>query len=444
MKPVSPLLLVALTTAFVFSGCKDSVSAGDGQDAARVAADAQVDWPLSFDQADEAEADSTMTDAGGPDRTRDLADSSSPTDTIVPPEDTGQILPCSDYSEPDACEADPECRWLVPACVDEPNPEVLENAGCYPALECEGEDCGQGTVCVNRWINPCWNSPCGACGAESHVCMPESILCGDEELSAGFGVRPAVDPVEVSDSVDDYVLEGTVTYYGAPTVPNPTPEPFDREVRIEHADGTVSTIQFYLPLELELPVEVDGYYTFTYRVAQFFEIRVQGLVITRPTSGVHPLLFTAEVGASRYARVFTDDDDLFSPLHVYQVEDETCPNRPDKSCGGDIYSDALVFDSSTGAAFTEVRLFQGAWASLPVFGDNFTVVNLASTRIEPTCPDDRGGHTAYLAMRQPAGVVACWDQRDCEDGQSCRRHGVCLPAPGCEDGCDPVCYGMCE
>ena len=444
MKSTTLLAVVSLMGLCALSACKDSV--GGGGDATHVAADAQVDWGLSFDAADGAHPDSEPTDAGRSDHgIPDTGDSSQPTDATELTEDTTPSLPCSNYSEPDACEADSECRWLVPACMEEPDPDVLERAGCYPILECVGSDCPAGTVCVNRSINPCWNAPCGVCGARAHVCLPEDALCGGEELNAGLAVGSAQEPTEISDSVYDYVLQGTVTYYGAPTVTNPTPGPFDREIRIEHDDGTVSWLQFYLPLELELPVVVDGYYTFTYRIAQFFEIRVDGLVITRPTSGIHPLLFVGQVGGSRYARAFADDETMFSPLHVYQVQEETCPNRPDKECGGDIYSDALVFDSSTGAAFTEVRLFQGEWASLPVFGDGFTVVNLASTRIEPTCPDDRGGHTAYLAIRQPAGAVACWDGDDCDEGQSCRRDGICLPPPdGCDEGCEPVCHGICE
>ena len=444
MKWISWCLLAAVALG-ALPGCTDSVGSGSGADGTYIAADAQVDWPFGFDGSDDAQTDMGLTDNGQV----DLGGPDSP--DFPPPPDTGDLtedavpIPCADHSQPDGCEADPECRWLVPGCMDEFDPNVLETAGCYPLLDCGGGDCPDGTICSNRVINPCWNAPCGVCASEAHVCLPAAIMCGGDELSAGLIVGTSREPTEVSGSVSDYQLEGTVTYFGTPTTTSPIPGPFDREVRIEHDDGTVSWLQIHLPLGLELPVAVDQYFIFTYRHVQFFEGQARGLVISRPTSGLHPLLFVLEVGGSRHGRVFADEEGMLSPLKVYQVEEESCPSRPDPSCGGDIYADALVFDSSTGAAMRSVRLFQGQWATLPIHGDGFTVVNLASTRIEPTCPDDLGGHTAFLALRQPAGAVACWDTTDCDDSQSCQREGVCLPPPGgCEEGCEPVCYGICE
>lgn len=43
----------------------------------------------------------------------------------------------------------------------------------------------------------------------------------------------------------------------------------------------------------------------------------------------------------------------------------------------------------------------------------------------------------------PGPEEACLGDIDCGEGSFCQREGVCLPPPGCEEGCEPVCYGAC-
>jgi hypothetical protein len=73
---------------------------------------------------------------------------------------------CGELQDSAACEADPACRWLEPGC-GEP---ALSQAGCFPLEDCT-DACGEGQTCTTVWTNPCWNSLCDACGAETNVCL---------------------------------------------------------------------------------------------------------------------------------------------------------------------------------------------------------------------------------------------------------------------------------
>jgi len=224
--------------------------------------------------------------------------------------------------------------------------------------------------------------------------------CGGEALEAGFVIATELSPQHPASDVDDYELSGTLSYLGPITVPIASHPAFDRELRIAHSDGSESVLQYYLPLDLELPVVLQAPYSITFRQRWGFEGYAVGLLITRPTSGLPPLLFVAEGG--QYGRAFAPDDPLMSPLAVYQHEDASCPTEPYPQCNGTIYLDQLRFDSSTGGAITDLTLYQGETGLLPVFGDDFLMVNLSSTRIEHDCPDASGGRTSFVAINQSA------------------------------------------
>lgn len=75
---------------------------------------------------------------------------------------------CGELPSAEACEAHAACQWLVPGC-GEP---ALDAAGCHPIEPCTAGSCGEGEACATVVIDPCWNSPCDACGAEQNVCQP--------------------------------------------------------------------------------------------------------------------------------------------------------------------------------------------------------------------------------------------------------------------------------
>jgi hypothetical protein len=79
---------------------------------------------------------------------------------------------CFNYANAGVCEADSTCRWLVPGCGGKGDPGFP--AGCFPALECTvgpNDNCGELEECVTLNHDPCWNSNCGACGADTNVCL---------------------------------------------------------------------------------------------------------------------------------------------------------------------------------------------------------------------------------------------------------------------------------
>lgn len=77
--------------------------------------------------------------------------------------------PCLMFSSSNACAANPACRWLTPGCGEPP----LPFAGCYDAFDCKDDaSCLFGYTCLAVTYNPCWDSPCNACGASANVCVP--------------------------------------------------------------------------------------------------------------------------------------------------------------------------------------------------------------------------------------------------------------------------------
>ncbi len=76
---------------------------------------------------------------------------------------------CQLYADATACDADSGCQWLVPGCTDGGN-EVP--AGCYAAIDCATEGCGEWGECFAGVHDPCHDSLCNACAAEIDVCLP--------------------------------------------------------------------------------------------------------------------------------------------------------------------------------------------------------------------------------------------------------------------------------
>ena len=88
----------------------------------------------------------------------------------------GDSCDCTAQGDPASCE-DVGCRWLVPGCGDAP----LWQEGCYPADDCTADSCGDGYVCSEVSVNPCWNQACDACSAPAAIC---DMLLGGEEDNA--------------------------------------------------------------------------------------------------------------------------------------------------------------------------------------------------------------------------------------------------------------------
>jgi len=240
-----------------------------------------------------------------------------------------------------------------------------------------------------------------------------------------------VAPTEPEPGLLVYEVAGTAAYLGPVTVPLATNPAFNREVQLEHADGQVSTVQYYLPPGVTLPVEQGAPYTFWLRNRLGFEGSVTGVVITRPTSGLPPLLFVADTGS--YGRAFSPEDPAMTPLKVYVEPRPECPEVPDPDCGGNVLQDQLRFDASTGGAIVDVMVRQGDSADLSLFGDPWRVMNLASTHVDQPCADDPGFAVSYLAVNKAAVQPTCdtsrfyfWDTPDAIDvGSYCDTLFVC-------------------
>ncbi len=71
--------------------------------------------------------------------------------------------------------------------------------------------------------------------------------CGDEAMEAGFVVGTIVEPIHPTTDVDDYILNGVLSYQGAITQPIATSPAFDQEIQIDHGTGSPSVVQYFLP-----------------------------------------------------------------------------------------------------------------------------------------------------------------------------------------------------
>lgn len=78
-----------------------------------------------------------------------------------------KVPDCGAYRDSAPCDADTTCRWLVPGCGEG---EADFEPACFPIDDCSGDSCGPDAECVTVNHDPCWNSGCGACGADASVC----------------------------------------------------------------------------------------------------------------------------------------------------------------------------------------------------------------------------------------------------------------------------------
>ena len=77
---------------------------------------------------------------------------------------------CGGYPGPQACSADPGCRWLVAGCSN--GPQKLTQ-GCFAKQDCVGSaSCDPGLSCQPAVFDPCWAGDCAACGASAMICLP--------------------------------------------------------------------------------------------------------------------------------------------------------------------------------------------------------------------------------------------------------------------------------
>jgi hypothetical protein len=247
--------------------------------------------------------------------------------------------------------------------------------------------------------------PDGAPPLDAAVDPDATPACASQRLHMGFVWGTHVDPTQPEPNLDVYEVAGTVIYLGPITVPLATHPAFDREVQLEHGDGQVSTVQYYLPAGVSLPLEEGFPYTFWLRRRWGFEGYAVGVVITRPTSGLVPLLLVGDTGS--YGRAFSPEDPAMAPLKVYVDPRPECPATPDPDCGGNLLQDQLRFDSSTGGVIADVQVIQGATDDLALFGDPWRVINLASTHVDQPCLDDPGTQVSYLAVNTTALPLTC-------------------------------------
>lgn len=78
---------------------------------------------------------------------------------------------CESVGDADSCAVTSGCQWLEPGCAEDP--AQLITAGCYPIDDClVTDDCGEDETCAPLIYNPCFDSKCGACGAEYNTCVP--------------------------------------------------------------------------------------------------------------------------------------------------------------------------------------------------------------------------------------------------------------------------------
>ncbi len=257
----------------------------------------------------------------------------------------------------------------------------------------------------------------GAVDADGFVTPDAATPCGEQRLHMGLVWATQVTPDEPEPGLMVYEVAGTVTYLGPITVPLATNPAFDHEVQIDEGDGHQTVVQYYLPPGHSLPVQQGNPYTFWLRHRQGFEDSAIGMVITRPTSGLAPLLLVADTGS--YGRAFSPEDPAMTPLKVHVEPRPECPAEPDPECGGNVLQDQLRFDSSTGGVITDVVAVQGATAELSLFGDPWRVTNLASTHVDQPCMDDPGMQVSYLAVNTTAVQPSCdtsrfyvWGQAD--------------------------------
>ncbi|MCA9665924.1 MAG: hypothetical protein KC503_10065 [Myxococcales bacterium] len=217
-----------------------------------------------------------------------------------------------------------------------------------------------------------------------------SSRCGGRELPMGFVTnRPA------GSSTADVDVSGTITYLGKIRTPLASSPAFTHEVELDHGGGALPLIvQYYLPSGATLPVRQGAGYTFTFirRQAGFAPVS-EAWVITRPTSGLVPLLMVME--PAPYGQAFDTSHAKVTPLVVERVEQPQCP-AGGSGCDEKV-TDRLRF---TGGASTAARIevLQGNRGTLTMLGQSYTAYNATSWHLTMPCPDAQFAKAAFLVL----------------------------------------------
>jgi hypothetical protein len=114
------------------------------------------------------------TGADGSDGTSDGTESSGAASTSTSTGSSGQDGSSSGDTGI-ACMALAE--YFVPGCGDPALGNAVIEPGCYEP--CSEEDACSVGFCAVAWIDPCYGSPCGACGGEQGLCL-EGLPTGAE------------------------------------------------------------------------------------------------------------------------------------------------------------------------------------------------------------------------------------------------------------------------
>ncbi len=79
------------------------------------------------------------------------------------------LLGCEMHGDPNLCDDDPSCRWIVPGCGD----NALDQARCFPAVGCDQDplSCTDAEICAEVSHHPCWGSTCQACHMSVFLCL---------------------------------------------------------------------------------------------------------------------------------------------------------------------------------------------------------------------------------------------------------------------------------
>jgi hypothetical protein len=239
----------------------------------------------------------------------------------------------------------------------------------------------------------------------SDIIIPTGDICGQEPKDMIFVLLTSVEPA-VDDYSDDYYLSGELVYHGDIETPISTIPMLNREIQLKHEDDTISTIQYYLPYERDLPLHIGQFYNILYKERRGFEGNAIGVKVERLTSGLLPLIFIGETGS--YGRAFDEDDPLISPLEVTETALLNCPTTVDSACGGLITTNALYFDPAPTSTYPQsIQVRQGEGNVLTILGEEFLVTNLKSYEITPNCLDLPSTYVSYMVLRPPETDFEC-------------------------------------
>jgi hypothetical protein len=79
---------------------------------------------------------------------------------------------CQTIDDVESCESSAGCVWHEPGCA-EGDEETVQ--GCFSEFACSPGTCGLDETCTTVLIDPCWDSLCNACAAETNVCLPNPV-----------------------------------------------------------------------------------------------------------------------------------------------------------------------------------------------------------------------------------------------------------------------------